>query len=294
MAIQENMYQITKFQNSKKLLEFNDKMSPANTEWGSNIHSNFSKIGIVIVDTSNGGGEKALVADCNVDPIKIKRLYEKVSKINHDAENKPASSNKSGSQASILSYGTYKGMTASEAVLKDGANAVKVLEGMLPILEKNSEKYPKNKNIIAEIKKAIELYNSGELKATESTESTNLGKNITLLYERKILPGEKNANEEGKQRVTELTIEYNPKMDSPFTVKISNGWGIAESTKTGGTKIGSGSCTMNKTANVVVGDEKFREMMLELKDFIKYREKQMIDEIRPKINEKRKSYNKEN
>lgn len=280
MPITENMDQITKYQNNKICLEFNDHMSPAKVEWGSNIHSDYSKIQVLIVDTSNGGGEKAVVVDANVDPIKMKRLKAKVDKI-EPADTKSTSGTQSAEE-SALSYGVYKGITPSGALLKDGDKAIEELDKMVTMLQKNVAKYPANTKVIAQIEAAVAAYKAGTLKSDTKTDSKKI---IPLLVEKKIRPGSYNTNPENpkEQRVTELTIEYNPNMNSPFTVKIVNGWGRPETTKTGGTNIASGSFRSIAESRAVIGDERFREMMLEVSDYIKYREKQMLDYIRPQV-----------
>jgi len=76
----KNPRQITKYQTDKKLIEFNDKLSPAAVENASRIHAGWSKINVVGIDYTEGKKEKAVVADINIDPITVKYLYSEVSR----------------------------------------------------------------------------------------------------------------------------------------------------------------------------------------------------------------------
>ena len=159
MSSYENPRQITKYQTADKVLEFNDEMVMAPVESAGNIHARYSKIRIVVVDISNGKGQDAVVTTANVDPIKVKRLYEKVSNIRHTTEQSTT-----GNKESRIGIGDYRNMTPSEVLLKYGEEAIKQLEGLIPIFEKNVDKYPANITKIEEIKAAIEAYKKGELK----------------------------------------------------------------------------------------------------------------------------------
>ena len=64
----ENPRQIVKYQTQDKVLEFNDQLAMARSVAG-NLHARYSKIHIVIVDTSKER-QDAVVTTANVDPIK--------------------------------------------------------------------------------------------------------------------------------------------------------------------------------------------------------------------------------
>lgn len=69
-----NARQITKFQNSKNLIEFNDRLAVASAEAASSLHSPYSKIHVVALDYSQGTGDKTVIVEANIDPEKMKYL----------------------------------------------------------------------------------------------------------------------------------------------------------------------------------------------------------------------------
>lgn len=73
-----NPRQIAKYQTGKNLIEFNDRLAIADGKQASQIHSAFSKIYVVALDYSQGKGDKAIVADLNLDPDTAKYLAEEV------------------------------------------------------------------------------------------------------------------------------------------------------------------------------------------------------------------------
>lgn len=73
-----NPRQIYKYQTGKNLLELNDRLSVADAEQASNLHSSYSKIHVVALDYSQGTGDKTIVADLNLDPDTVKYLAEEV------------------------------------------------------------------------------------------------------------------------------------------------------------------------------------------------------------------------
>lgn len=78
-----NPRQIAKYQTGKNLIEFNDRLVPANGEQASQIHAKHSKIYVVALDYSQGKGDKAIVADLNIDPDTAKYLAEEVLRGTH-------------------------------------------------------------------------------------------------------------------------------------------------------------------------------------------------------------------
>jgi len=77
-----NRRQITKYQNAKVLMEFNDKLQIAETDKAGNIHSSFSKINVVAKDYSNGTKEKAINVALNLDPETTKYIANEITKGN--------------------------------------------------------------------------------------------------------------------------------------------------------------------------------------------------------------------
>lgn len=81
-----------------------------------------------------------------------------------------------------------------------------------------------------------------------SSSKKKLEENIVIFSEDKILNFDmyQNPKNPAERAVTQIIITYSPAMNNPFSVQISNGWGIPETTSTGGTKIKSGSLRMEK------------------------------------------------
>lgn len=271
MAFQ-NEEQITKYQNNKVVLEFNDHMYPAPVEQAANLHAGYSKIYIVAIDTSKGGGSNAKVIDVNVDPVKIKRLFEKVSKIPEAWQLAGESAADTGVQENQIGMGAYAKQTPSEVLLEHGDKGVAELEKLIPIFEKNADKYAINKTKIKEIKAAIENYKKGTLKPKAVEHNAPASK--ILLSEKKILGNDNNKNPQNAEeyKVTLLTIEYNPKMKSCWTVYLENGWGQKELNPNGGYSIKKNTYRKEKDVKIFIDDEKFRDMMLECKDYITFKE----------------------
>lgn len=270
----ENPRQITKYQTADKVLEFNDEMVMAPVESAGNLHARYSKIRVVIVDISNGKGEKAVVTIANVDPIKMKRIYEKVKEIKHfEIEGETVKESKIG-------LGEYKDLTPSNALKKYGDEAVKKLEELIPILEKNADKYPANNKKIEEIKAAIKAYKAGALK-----EDVNDFSVVRIYNEQKINPNEKKKNEKGEYPVTVLRIDYNPKMRYCWTVYMENGWGEIEKRDNGGIFIKKGSYRKEKETKVVVDDESFREMIRQMNDYIFQKELLFMSQLQKQLAE---------
>ena len=97
--------------------------------------------------------KRQVVTTANIDPVKIKRLYEKVQDIKHDEGQ--SESRAGGVKENRIGIGDYRNMTPTEALKKHGDEAVKKLEDLIPVFEKNKDKYPINAKKIEEIKEAI-------------------------------------------------------------------------------------------------------------------------------------------
>ena len=265
----------------------------APVEFAGNLHARYSKIHIVIVDTSKGKGQDAVVTTANVDPIKIKILYEKVKDIKHDSS-KQVSSTETGAKENRLGIGDYRNMTPTEALQKHGEEAVSKLEGLIPIFEKNADKYPVNERKIQEIRDAIEAFKRGTIKEQEPADMPTT---ITLFFERKINPNEKRRNENGEYPVTTLQIDYNPRMNNCWNVIMENGWGQIDTRPNGGIFIKRGSYRSEKQTRVVVGDDAFREMVRQTNDYIFQKELLFMSQLQKQLFEyeerKRKEWVKE-
>lgn len=68
-----NPDQICKYQTSKTLIEFRDRLQAAPAEQASNLHSPFSKINVVAMDYSNKE-EGTVIVEVNLDPEVLKYI----------------------------------------------------------------------------------------------------------------------------------------------------------------------------------------------------------------------------
>ncbi|MCC8163471.1 MAG: hypothetical protein LIO86_10020 [Lachnospiraceae bacterium] len=92
--------QITKFQNSKKLIEFVDKLTPADPSAYAHLHAGmedlekgeskkYSLIGINILDYTAGKGDASVFASFNLSPCEIQQIAVKIPReIEHCADKK--------------------------------------------------------------------------------------------------------------------------------------------------------------------------------------------------------------
>lgn len=288
-----NEDQIVKFQNAKKLLEFNDHLSIANVEMAANLHAPYSKINLVAIDTTAGKKEKAIAVSCNVDPIKFKILYEKVKDKEHMLPSKQEC-NSNEIQEMVIGYGTYKDLTPSQLLSQKKSEGIKILKDLAETFKKNAKKYPINNKKISQINNALTLYSQGKLKV-DLTLSTNK-KNELFLYEQKALPSDKKKNDKGENKCTILSILYNPKMDSCWNITIENGWCQIEAQKNGGSAIKKSSYHKDKSVKVVLSNDRFKEMLRQTNDYILLKESIFIRILYPQVSklkqEKRKAFSK--
>ena len=85
--------QISKYQTSKKLVELVSKLKrgypPANETDNVKLHHNWSKIGITIIDYSNGVGDKSIIVRSNLNPEHAKFIMENIKIMIFLAATKP-------------------------------------------------------------------------------------------------------------------------------------------------------------------------------------------------------------
>jgi hypothetical protein len=284
--------QICKFQNDRLVLEFNDKLFPAPPEYASNLHAGYSKIYVVGIDTSNGKGPDAIVSDCNLDPIKVKRLYEKVLFFNPQKTTSggPTTPTENGNRGGELTigFGPNAKLTPSQMLAQKGNEGVEELRRIQELLRKNESKYPVNSRKIAEIETAIQKFQNGETTEPPAPPPASTGdaqESVVLLREQKINPNAANPANGNEYKVTNFLVEFNPRMRSPWTVSIENGWGQLERRQNGGFNIKKGSYRKEKAVKAFIEDEKFREMIRECNDYIMHFEQCVFAELMRQRNE---------
>lgn len=78
--------QIHKYQTSKKLLEFTNKLVPAEVDYFGNVHSQGgkgtipSRIGLTLLDYSNGTGKSSISLSANISPSEVAFLLNLVTR----------------------------------------------------------------------------------------------------------------------------------------------------------------------------------------------------------------------
>ena len=115
-----------------------------------------------------------------------------------------------------FNLGNLKGKSPAE-VLNENSNGRDLLIEQGNFLNKNAEKFPANKKMIAAIKEALQLQKEGKLeKQTEGPA------NIITIYDEnlKILRSQKRDN--GKLMVYGINIVCNTSRNLPFSIEISN------------------------------------------------------------------------
>ena len=74
--------QICCYKNSKKLIEFTDKLKDPKPEEYAKLHGQYSVIGVSISDYSKGTGDKLVYTNFNLAPSEVKQIYRDLIKIN--------------------------------------------------------------------------------------------------------------------------------------------------------------------------------------------------------------------
>ena len=102
---------------------------------------------------------------------------------------------------------------------------------------------------ITDVKKISQkIQNIENINLLLSTSKRKIDEQMVIFSEDKILNFDvyKNPKNFAERMVTQVSITYNPSMNNPFCIQVSNGWGVPERTSTGGTKIKSGSLRIEK------------------------------------------------
>lgn len=104
---QKKDVQISKYQTGKKLIELVSRLKPGypaqNMDANITLHHNWSKIGITLLDYSNGTGPKTISCRCNIDPDLIRYLLENLKNMMFLAITKPAAAQFSYSEEKLIS-----------------------------------------------------------------------------------------------------------------------------------------------------------------------------------------------
>lgn len=140
------------------------------------------------------------------------------------------SANESLSPAYIerFSMGQYKGKTPAELLLENPENK----DGLIKqgeFLNKNAEKYPANKKMIAAIKDAIHLLKEGKLENKVAPTTSN----VITIYDEPMKPLVSNKNSKGNSLVYGIKIQCDTSRNLPFYIEIMNCYAPVDKTEEG-------------------------------------------------------------
>lgn len=132
-----------------------------------------------------------------------------------------------------------------------------------------------NHNITPVMMKTIaQLILSGDIEMFQQTDKYS---KRTGFFEQKI--DHRNKDGQGYSPVSRLNIRYQPNMNSPWTITIENGKGIAVISDIGGVSIKSGSYQELRSATIYLSKAEMIAKMIEIRDYIVAFEQSHIQEM---------------
>lgn len=185
------------------------------------LHAGYSRYLITILETNEGLWNDVTANIPVKDVINIKGNYDRILilKDTKDMLNSITHANNvslDSEEPKIFSLREFSGMKPSEILAKDSANKQKLLEH-IKVLEDNLSKYPKNRDIIVAINKAIENMDNNV------NEDKNFG-TIGTINKEIYHPAIKyfRTKKEGLNLCYEIKITYNDGLNYPVIIEISN------------------------------------------------------------------------
>lgn len=241
------------------------------------IHSGFSRFVFTIVDTT---GKQVITPKANILPKEIDAictktnlamqiLFNKKAGLLNTANTEVKTDNKDSDNdiysgpayTQKLIMNKYKGKTPAQ-ILTENPNEKDSLINTMNWLKEHLEKFPNNKFQIEAIQNAIDLFGIGELKSNEAKNPSkqNVANNSILIYsspDGKHFTSKNDKNEKGYSLCYKIIITFNPNMNYPFNVKISNMYAPIETAKNG-KKVAKLSMAENTiTSNLNIGENEW-------------------------------------
>lgn len=257
-----NMRQTSKYQNGKVLFELNDNLKRAGFDDKANrkirdlfgkIHARYSGFRVVARDYSQGTGDKLVDLELRLGPEEIKTISEDVLEKIKDRRKFDLEL-----QASTNAGTHYRNVIQEKK---------KELETLLqqqkekPTMELQKQ-IELTKDVLAFAKMSFSVAQYDIQVAKQKIELMS----EKVFYEQKIAPSTIEQNSQ-YSRVTALTVEYNTKMQNPWTLIVENGLGIREKTSTGGFKIKSGSYKDGKKIRIFLSNADIRKLFRKAADY---------------------------
>ena len=263
-----NMRQTSKFQNGKALFELNDDLKRAGyderekkqiRDTFGKIHAKYSGFRVVARDYSSGTGDRMIDLDLRLGPEEVKSIAEDIySKINLRKQYELE-----------LEASKKAGVFYRDSIAKKK----EVLNGLLEKAKQTAINTPEAIKLQQEIENQKDEISFAKMSFANAQCNYQMAvQKIELLsekvfYEQKIAPNTQPGSNYSK--VTALTIEYNTKMKSPWTIVVENGLGIREQTQTGGYKIKSGSYKDGKRIRLFLSDNDARKLFRKAADYVR-------------------------
>lgn len=185
----------------------------------------YSRFLVTLIDKT---GKDAKCPFCNIPVADIAYIHSmKDIALNYKVMHTLTGTEKENSgYTATLNYGVFRGQNAAQIVASNKEEAIRIRDS----LTENLPKYPRNKEMIDQLNKALAEAEAGTLDA--STASETGGKVITI-YEQNYKPLKSRTDSAGRVLVYSVQIICNPKMRYPWEITIKNGWAPLKQTETG-------------------------------------------------------------
>jgi hypothetical protein len=268
-----NMNQIAVFKNNKVLIEFNDnfqraQLTPEDYEkldkaknieetprkTFSRIHDKYSGIDIVANDYSNGRGDNLVKLKLRLTAENAKLILDKIKSKNQDRKS-----------TKITLENDLKAYEETGKYFKKEYDRFKQLyqehQSKQNLSKEDFEKVSDKMNFCAmSFATAQSMYYATKQKLNLFNENVEV-----IFNEQKIAPSTIDGSE--YSRVTTFKIEYNAKLNNPWTVYVENGKGIKETTSTGGSKIKTGTYTDKKLIRLFITEDEIQRIFQKVVDY---------------------------
>ena len=244
--------QICCYKNSKKLIEFTDKLKEAKLEEYAHLHGQYSLIGVNISDYSHGTGDKLKFVSFNLSPCEVKQIYRDLIKVNDRIYNQMAFAQLYSLISNVVSgldfffqifhnlYGIV--IDVKNLIKKESGENLSPANLFKPEL---LERVKHNPFVCAE----FTVYSSQKIIAAQKTESGNSPmSSFTISYIAR--------DQEGKPRT------------APWKITIDNGEAKAKKMSTGGFCAEGGTYKSKSMAFVFLTDKEIEKLFRSVCDFI--------------------------
>lgn len=192
------------------------------------MHSGFSRFKVTLIKKS----DSSTFLWGNIPANDVAYIYKKtkdaMSVLTNGKVNKPTGEKLSPAYVERFGMGTFKGKTPAELLLENLNNKAELIK-QGEFLNKNADKYPANKKMIAAIKDAINLQKEGKL----VNKTVDVPTSILEIYNEPMKPLRSKTNEKGLNMVYGIKVICDTSKNLPFSIEIMNCYAPLEVTSTG-------------------------------------------------------------